>query len=73
MRSKLSCFLYVVFLFALIFACSGGGNEKMANPKIEVKSVENEQRVDVTIDGQLFTSFLYTDTIPDLKKPCFSH
>ena len=68
MRSKLSCFLYVVFLFALIFACSGGGNEKMANPKIEVKSVENEQRVDVTIDGQLFTSFLYTDTIPDLKK-----
>ncbi len=37
--------------------------------QVQVIPVEGAQRVDVQVDGRLFTSFLYTDTIPDLTKP----
>lgn len=30
---------------------------------------QGEQRVDVLVDGELFTSYLYSDVIPVLKKP----
>ncbi|KAA3659100.1 MAG: hypothetical protein DWQ10_09630 [Calditrichaeota bacterium] len=67
MLRKISLLFFILLIFPLYFSCSGG-NEEMKSHQIAVTPVENEQRVDVTIDGSLFTSFLYTDTIPDLKK-----
>ena len=36
---------------------------------VGVDHIKEEQRVDILIDDILFTSYLYIDTIPDLKKP----
>lgn len=40
-----------------------------AQPLVEVTPVPGEQRVDVTVDGAPFTSYVYTDTLDVLKKP----
>ena len=38
-------------------------------PSVEVVSDPDAQRVDVIVDGGLFTSYLYSDTLAVLKKP----
>ncbi len=43
--------------------------EEFNKPKVQVVQNDKEQRVDILVDGEEFTSYLYTDTIPDLKKP----
>jgi hypothetical protein len=55
-------FIAVVCLFAVI---------AQAKEKDMVLIVKNDkkQSVDVLVDGRLFTSYLYSDTIPALKKP----
>lgn len=40
-----------------------------AQGMVEVVDVPTEQRVDVTVNGAPFTSYVYTDTIAVLKKP----
>jgi hypothetical protein len=40
-----------------------------ATTSVEIIPQEDEQRVDVQIGGELFTSYLYNDTLDVLKKP----
>jgi hypothetical protein len=53
-------------LFVVVFALVSC----QAKPPANVKLVKNEaeQKVDVLIDGQLFTSYMYSDKMPVLKK-----
>ena len=37
--------------------------------KIDVVTNEDKQAVDILVSGKLFTSYLYTDKISNLKKP----
>jgi Family of unknown function (DUF6807) len=63
--------LYLILAWALIFlilvSCSENKDETLKNV---VNLVDNkaEQKVDVLVDGKLFTSYLYTDKITTLKK-----
>ncbi|MEX0685674.1 MAG: PmoA family protein [Balneolales bacterium] len=57
----------VPIILALIMIAFGNTSEQEL--KVNLVPVEAEQRVDVIIDGNLFTSYIYTDTIPVLKKP----
>ncbi len=50
----------------VLWSCSSGKNE---SPVVKVISQTKNQRVDILVNNKLFTSFLYTDTIPDLTKP----
>ena len=66
----------IVFLSLFIFGCSENNSKKTDNDKekspmnqIQIVNKETDQKVDVLIDGSLFTSYLYTDTLPVLKKP----
>ncbi len=69
----------LILLFALsafLFSCSGGTKNKTSKEdksvtknKIQLFDDESGQKVDVLVDGKLFTSYLYTDTLPVLKKP----
>jgi len=59
---------YSIILFSLIFTgCSENKENVLTN---EVRLIHNEagQKVDVLVDGKLFTSYLYTDTLATLKK-----
>ncbi|MEA1875519.1 MAG: PmoA family protein [Bacteroidota bacterium] len=63
--------LVSVALLAFIWvSCSSNKKEDSAKSFVKVIQIEEEQRVDILIDDVLFTSYLYTDTIPDLKKTC---
>ncbi len=59
--------IVLLFLLTMIIACAENKENILTN---EVKLVNNEkeQKVDVLVDGKLFTSYLYTDKIPNLKK-----
>jgi len=37
--------------------------------KVKVVNNASQKKVDVLVDGKLFTSYIYTDTLPVLKKP----
>ncbi|MEX1055632.1 MAG: DUF6807 family protein, partial [Rhodothermales bacterium] len=41
----------------------------MQPQRVEVVANNAEQRVDVLVDGEPFTSYVYTDTLAVLKKP----
>ena len=59
----------IVILFSPVWiSCTG--DKKVENGEYFVQLIHNEdeQRVDILIGDQAFTSYLYTDTIPDLKK-----
>jgi len=51
----------------LFNACSSDQKKETA-PKIVLTQDAEQKRIDITVDGQPFTSYLYTDTIADLKK-----
>ena len=55
----------------LIIACAGWGHGVPfpEGPTVEVVSDPDAQRVDVLVDGELFTSYLYSDNLAVLKKP----
>lgn len=60
----------VITFFLLVFiimSCSKSEESVLTN-EIKLVSNETEQKVDVLVDGKLFTSYLYTDKIADLKK-----
>ncbi|MCK4879888.1 MAG: PmoA family protein [Bacteroidales bacterium] len=60
--------LFVVIFSALWISCSSTKNGENGESFVRViHSVEN-QRVDILIGDRPFTSYIYTDTIPDLKK-----
>jgi len=61
----------LLLLAIFSFFCSAGSNaqeKENSESLIQVVRKDKEQRVDILVDGKLFTSYLYTDTIPDLKK-----
>lgn len=60
-----------VFCALLLIACATwiyGPNVAKAQ-SVEVVPDRDAQRVDVLVDGELFTSYVYTDTLAVLKKP----
>ena len=67
MQSHLRFLTLSVMLISLSGGCNNQPTGKL-NPQVQVVDLPEKQRVEVTVDGKLFTSFLYTDTIPDLKK-----
>ncbi|HET8737889.1 MAG TPA: PmoA family protein [Pricia sp.] len=64
----------VVGLLAFLFSCKGepkkesatAGSEEASEKRIQLVGNESENKVDVLIDGQLFTSYRYPENI---KKP----
>lgn len=61
--------IHLLFLLSLILISCANEKKNISTKKVNLVNNEAEQRVDVLIDGKQFTSFIYTDTIPDLKKP----
>lgn len=57
-------YLTVLALF-IAFGCQ----QKAGQFNIELRHDSNKQLVDVLVDGKLFTSYMYTDKISNLKKP----
>ena len=59
----------ILFLLSLIaINCSSEDKTEMKS-RIDLIQNDKEQKVDVMVDGKLFTSFLYSDQISVLKKP----
>ena len=56
--------LLIVFTF---FSCENKKEEQLKN-KVNLIKNDSEKRIDVKVDGKLFTSYLYTDTLSVLKK-----
>ncbi|KAA3616319.1 MAG: hypothetical protein DWQ05_11310 [Calditrichaeota bacterium] len=67
MQTTLKTIIILLLFSVHFFSCTEQADEQN-KLQVEVVSVDSEQRVDVLVDNKLFTSFLYTDTIPDLKK-----
>ncbi len=71
----MTLFKNILVLFpVLMFSCTGGTKNKSVktdNPADKIQLVDDKanRKVDVLVDGNLFTSYLYTDTLPVLKKP----
>ena len=56
----------------LLLGCRAGASDADPEPQSEqvrVEVLDDESRVDVYVNDQLFTSYLYTDTLSVLKKP----
>ena len=66
MKKPKIIFLFI-FLSLIYLGCSGNKESVLTN---EINLVHNdvEQKVDVLVDGKLFTSYLYTDKLSVLKK-----
>lgn len=60
--------LFFILFSPVWISCTGDKKVENGEYFVQLTHNENEQRVDILIDGQAFTSYLYTDTIPDLKK-----
>jgi len=59
----------IVILFSPVWiSCNGDKRAENGEYSVQLTHNQDKQRVDILIDGQAFTSYLYTDTIPDLKK-----
>jgi len=65
-KSKL--FIALFFLIILTINCSNKEDNDVTS-RVDLVQYEAEQKVDVMVDGKLFTSFLYTDKLNVLKKP----
>ncbi len=64
---KLKIILIAILLIVVAINCSSKEDEVMKN-KVDLVENPAEQKVDVMVDGKLFTSFLYTDKLSVLKK-----
>lgn len=60
--------LITVLFSTLWISCSSNKKETNEKPFVQVIHNEENQRVDILIGDQPFTSYIYTDTIPNLKK-----
>ena len=61
MKTLIHSFVPLIFLICVSFSCTTG-----KDPGITVKEIPGENRVDITIDGELFTSYTWPET---LEKP----
>jgi len=64
---KLKIILIAMLLVVVAINCSSK-EEKVMKNKVDLVQNKAEQKVDVMVDGKLFTSFLYTDKLSVLKK-----
>ncbi|MCP5064221.1 MAG: hypothetical protein GY936_17415, partial [Ignavibacteriae bacterium] len=60
--------IFSLFLLSLIFISCSEKKESILKNEVKLVHNESEQKVDVLVDGKLFTSFLYTDKLNVLKK-----
>ena len=60
--------LIVILFIPVWIGCTGDKKVENGEYFVQLTHNEDDQRVDILIDDQAFTSYLYTDTIPDLKK-----
>lgn len=65
---KCIVFSTIFILVVLSIGCVDKAQETNAL-KIDVVTDEDKQAVDILVSGKLFTSYLYTDKISNLKKP----
>ena len=58
-------------MLLLVGACADESDDASGRsaPMVNVEPVENSQRVDVMIDGELFTSYIFPESLAVLKKP----
>ncbi len=67
------CFLSLLLITAFVLPTPHRSRAQQKQDQqrsgVEVIRKDAEKRVDILIDGQPFTSYLYADTIPVLKKP----
>src|SRR5262252_2851656 len=66
LRRRLFLYLMGTLLFVCPLSLSGLSQRKSASSGVQVVPNEGARRVDVTIDGQPFTSYIWPDTV---KKP----
>ena len=63
----------IIILFSPVWiSCTSDKKVETGKYFVQLTHNEDDQRVDILIDGQAFTSYLYTDTVPDLKKRSFT-
>jgi len=63
-----SFLLWMLMLLTVSLSCSKKPTSEVVGPSIEVRQDAANERVDITVDGKPFTSYLYTASIPNLKK-----
>lgn len=58
-----------IFLTQILFiqSCSSGKQDNN-NPEIKIIRDDGNKKIDVTVNNQPFTTYLYADNIPELKK-----
>ncbi|MEZ4700313.1 MAG: PmoA family protein [Rhodothermales bacterium] len=72
MLTRLALIALPLLLAALALAlagCAPADSSASSDARVEVSVHAAEQRVDIRIDGALFTSYVYNDSIVTLKKP----
>jgi hypothetical protein len=69
MRVKMKHFKLFAFFILIIFLLSSCQQKKAQDYYVKLVNDEAAQKVDVIVNEQLFTSYLYTTAIPNLKKP----
>jgi len=66
---KVLKYVLILILFSPVWiSCTGDKKVETGEYFVKLIHNEDEQRVDILVGDQAFTSYLYTDTIPDLKK-----
>lgn len=69
MQLRIQNLLSIMKLLLFLFLLTGSAIPVLAQPMVEVTPLPEAQRVDVLVDGEPFTSYIYTDTLSVLKKP----
>jgi len=61
----------MIGIFLLSILCLFCSQKTENEPSLQIDVIQDivNQRVDIQVDGKAFTSYMYTDTIPNLKKP----
>ncbi|NOY37359.1 MAG: hypothetical protein GXO83_07255 [Chlorobi bacterium] len=62
-------FVQITLLISFLFFGCSTNKKNVSQNEVTFIQHKTEKRVDVLVDNKPFTSFLYTDTIPDLTKP----
>ena len=70
---KIKTLIAILLLSLIYYGCkenkkSDGVSEKSLKNEITLIDNKNDQKVDVLVDGELFTSYLYASNISVLKK-----
>lgn len=70
-KSKIMKKIIIAFIFilsSLILITCSENKENILTNEVNLVNNESEQKIDVLVNGKLFTSYLYTDRISNLRK-----